>query len=149
MRRRDAAIAYPALRIKFSPGDNTVRLGEMPKLHNNTSNEEDDTEGAVVTGTDTSQARLSSEMLHIKPPNPKAALACQGTTAAPCHGCRRCAIYLHSHTARLHQANSRVPGSPDRAHEAQIWPDLHTQASAAGRASVWTVPQRHAAAPSL
>jgi hypothetical protein len=105
-------------------------------------------EGAVVAGTDRSQAGLSSEMLRIEPPSPKAAQACQGTTAAPCRGCRRRAIHLHRHTARLHQANSRGPSGPDRAHKAQIWPDLHARAPTAGRASAGIAPQHPAAAPS-
>jgi hypothetical protein len=44
VRRRDAAIADSAYRMKFSPGDNTARLGEMPKPHSNTSKKGNDTQ---------------------------------------------------------------------------------------------------------
>jgi hypothetical protein len=98
-------------------------------------------EGVVVAGTNTSQAGHSSELLHIKPPSLKAAQTCQGTTVAPCRGCHRCAIHLHSYTAHLHEANSCGSGGLDRA--------LHARAPAAGRTTTGTAPQRHAAAPSL
>jgi hypothetical protein len=147
VRRRDAAIADSANRMKFSPGDNTARLGEMPKPHSNTSKKGNDTQRRRCRRHRHKSGRTfvrAAAHLTTQPEGRTSMPRNHHSTMPWMSQVRNPPPQLRRPPAPSEQPRPRrprsSPGGPDRA--------LHAWAPAAGQTTTGTSPQRRAAAPS-